>query len=306
MFATSEDPDYPAAQLNNVSPSTKGWQSERFCTFPQELGFELDDGDASITQIQVLSHQLKIASKIEIYVGQGSSYSSANFKRLGYLSLDSNERSNFQARELKTVFIDHAGRYLKLLVNENHPNKLNVCNQVGIVAISLLGIDGETALANAAASGGPSAIAGPRGLESRKPAYKSPYNDLSVDINLDPQTAGKLRQLADAKAKAIENEDYVVAKQIKVVEQDLKAMGSRLAQLDMAKSEAVATEDYDLAKEIKDECDKLKVEIEQKVVTYNSDQSCFPPVILTNFLLIESLLYADQKHPDSWCEAWKQ
>ena len=94
------------------------------------------------------------------------------------------------------------------------------------------------------------------------------YNDLSIDMNLDPQTAAKLRQLADAKARAISREDYLTAKQIKNVEQELKTLGSKLAQLDMAKSEAVAVEDYDLAKEIKDESDELRGKIEEKVAIF--------------------------------------
>jgi centrosomal protein CEP104 len=126
---SSEDGDYPAAQLNTVSPSTRGWQSVRFCPYPQELGFEMLDGYVIISQIQLLSHQSKISNKVEIFIGEGSSYRTATFKRLGYLSLDSNERSNFQARELKTVFIDHAGKYIKLLINENHVNKQNIYNQ---------------------------------------------------------------------------------------------------------------------------------------------------------------------------------
>ena len=85
-------------------------------------------------------------------------------------------------------------------------------------------------------------------------------------MNLDPQTAAKLRQLAEAKAHAIDKEDYLTAKQIKSVEQELKTLGSKLAQLDMAKSEAVAVEDYDLAKEIKDESDELRGQIEQKIM----------------------------------------
>eukprot|EP01039_Chlorochromonas_danica_P000180 gene180-190_t len=251
---TSEDPDYPASQLNEVHPTTKGWQSVRFCSYPQELGFQFLDGEERVTQIQLLSHQNKISSKVEIFVGRGPTYASATFKRLGYLSLDSNERSNYQARELKTVFVDNMGSFLKLLIFENHVNKMNTFNQVGVVALSLLGADDR----DDAKSVSPA-------VRGDKPIYKNPCSDLTVDINLDPQTANKLRQLAEAKAKAIASEDYITAKQIKVVEQDLKSLGSRLAQLDMAKSEAVAAEDYDLAKEIKDECDGLRLEIEKKI-----------------------------------------
>jgi hypothetical protein len=56
------------------------------------------------------------------------------------------------------------------------------------------------------------------------------YNDLSIDMNLDPQTAAKLQQLANTKARAISREDYLTAKQIKSVEQELKTLGSKLAQ----------------------------------------------------------------------------
>jgi len=192
VHATSEDPSYPAEELNVHSPNTRGWQSVKFCEFPQELGFEIDGGDVKVSQVQILSHQSKIATKIEIFIGAGSSYSSATFKRLGYLSLDSNERSQYQARELKTVYIDNQGRYIRLLVHRNYVNKQNLFNQVGIVAVNLLGADngggGERSSGGAlhAAGGG---------------AYNNPLNDLSIDMNLDPQTAAKLRLLSDAKVR---------------------------------------------------------------------------------------------------------
>jgi centrosomal protein CEP104 len=247
-----------------VVPSTKGWQSVRFSTYPQELIFELADGEAKITKIQVLSHQSKIAKKIDIYIGLGTHHTTAKFKRLGYLTLDSNERSSFQARELKTVFVDQNGKYIKFLIHEHHENKQNVFRQVGIVAVSFLGeINNETNnnLLNHPLSNNQYKL----GDDAKKISYRSPYNDITVDLALDPQTANKLRQLAEAKSRAIANEDYVTAKQIKLVEQELKALGSKLAQLDMAKSEAVAAEEYDLAKEIKDETDDLRKEIERKV-----------------------------------------
>jgi hypothetical protein len=35
---SSEDNGYPASELNVHSPTTKGWQSIRFCEYPQEIG----------------------------------------------------------------------------------------------------------------------------------------------------------------------------------------------------------------------------------------------------------------------------
>lgn len=97
VFATSEDADYPAGELNVHSPQTRGWQSSRFCDYPQEIGIWFPDGAVSISQVQLLSHQSKIATRVELFVGSGpDGYESATFTRLGYLSLDSNERSSFK------------------------------------------------------------------------------------------------------------------------------------------------------------------------------------------------------------------
>lgn len=208
---SSEDPDYPASQLNTVSPSTRGWQSVRMCVYPQEVGFELLGGETQISQLQLLSHQSKVSTKVEIYIGTGSSYKTATFNRLGYLSLDSNERSGFSARELKTVYIDNIfGSFIKLIINEPHMNKQNIYNQVGIIAVSLMGNADDAAPAKGAA----------KYIPGHKPsAPGTNYNDLSIDLNLDPQTAAKLRQLSEAKSRAVDAEDYPTAKRIKEVEQ---------------------------------------------------------------------------------------
>eukprot|EP00596_Hydrurales_sp_CCMP1899_P007588 CAMPEP_0119054078 /NCGR_PEP_ID=MMETSP1177-20130426/74837_1 /TAXON_ID=2985 /ORGANISM="Ochromonas sp, Strain CCMP1899" /LENGTH=179 /DNA_ID=CAMNT_0007034207 /DNA_START=554 /DNA_END=1090 /DNA_ORIENTATION=+ len=144
-------------------------------------------------------------------------------------------------------------------------------SQVGIVALNLLGSEDEQGHSPGASSS--------HSKGNQKPILNNPLNDLSIDMNLDPPTAEKLRLLSDAKAKAVATEDYATAKKIKVVEGELKSLGTQLAQLDMAKRLAVADEDYDKAKEIKDEVDSLRNEIEQKIlavripgVTDNPDQ----------------------------------
>lgn len=130
VFAASEDVDYPAAELNYHSPQTKGWQSARFCEFPQEIGLAFADGVVNISQIQLLSHQSKIATRIELFVGTGDGYFDATFTRLGYLSLDSNERTQYKARELKSVYIRARGAFLKLVIHKCYANPQNLFNQV--------------------------------------------------------------------------------------------------------------------------------------------------------------------------------
>ena len=38
---SGEDAEYRAVELNKHTPSTKGWQTARFCEYPQEIGLEL-------------------------------------------------------------------------------------------------------------------------------------------------------------------------------------------------------------------------------------------------------------------------
>ena len=254
VHVTTEDAGYPADELNVHSPTTKGWKSAKYCEYPQELGFEFLGGVVRLSQVQILSHQALIATKIEVSVGVGgSNYQTAKFSKLGFLSLDSNERASFQARELKTVHVDQTGQYIKFVCHRNYANKFNTHNQIGIVAVNFLGTE----------SAEDERMLDSSDMDAVQP--RNTLNDLSVDMNLDATTASKLRLLAEAKNRAIATEDYLTAKEIKGVENELKTLGSRLAQLDIAKREAVRREDYDRAKEIKDDCDAIRHEIEQKV-----------------------------------------
>ena len=278
VHCSGEDPEYPAKELNNHSPHTRGWQALRFCEYPQEVGLQLQikggaEQTREISQLQILSHQSKIGSKIEIYVGMGSDYHSASYQRLGHLSLDSNERSGYQARELKTVFLNQKAQYIRLLIHKCHQNKYNLFNQVGIVAINLLGksdedddddYDGDEygnydnygshiksqqyrgkkgSPAQAVPQDASSMSAFDRIVNGSKDSKHQ--TDLSSELNLDAQVAEKLNKLIAAKNKAIDIEDYILAKQIKNVENELKILGGRIAQIDIAKKEAVKTEDYD-------------------------------------------------------------
>ena len=40
VFCTGSDAGFPVTELNEHSPHTKGWQSPRFCEYPQEIGIE--------------------------------------------------------------------------------------------------------------------------------------------------------------------------------------------------------------------------------------------------------------------------
>lgn len=53
------------------------------------------------------------------------------------MSLDDNSKTDFKARELKSVHVRATGLYLKLLIHKPHPNHLNVYQQVCLIILSI-------------------------------------------------------------------------------------------------------------------------------------------------------------------------
>lgn len=302
---TSEDPEYPASELLAHSSQTKGWQTARFCDFPQEIGLQFET-PVHLRQVQFLSHQSKIATKVELFTalpseGQNCRYEAATFKRLGYLSLDSNERSQFQARELKSVYVDVSAQFLRIVLHKCHVNRYNIVNQVGLIALhcsgEVLGPDlavgppppnPALARSNAAdnaqapAPGQRSAAAPAAPSAARADAAPSPPPQQSAaaaanaseqaqdaaqaaadEMRYDERTLERIRALTTAKQRAVEAEDYEEAKRCKEMLTRLRQTGQLLRELEERKRAAVQNEDYDAAKALKVEIDKLRSSIER-------------------------------------------
>ena len=134
---SSESESNVADELNNVN-SNRGWQSAPYASFPQQVVLQFPK--TTIHHMELLSHHSKIAHRIELHAGMASSRdNSVRWRRLGFFSLNSNERSNFKSRELKTVPVNIKANMLKLILLENHINARNPSNQVGIMRIELFG-----------------------------------------------------------------------------------------------------------------------------------------------------------------------
>ena len=58
-----------------------------------------------------------------------------------YVSLSDNEKTGFKARELKSVQVDAVGVFLKINIHKNHINKFNLYNQVGVIAVNVIGTE---------------------------------------------------------------------------------------------------------------------------------------------------------------------
>lgn len=118
-----------------------------------ELGFK-----ARLRKIQLLSHHFLIPSTVEFFVGDipdGFEHILENvrYTRLGYVNhiylhlvsyflilstilfsryvtLSDNAKTNFLARELKSVHVDAVGKFVKLVIHKNYINRHNLYNQV--------------------------------------------------------------------------------------------------------------------------------------------------------------------------------
>ncbi len=144
---------------------------------------------------------------LTVYVGVSTEskgdHNTAAFTRLGYLSLDSNERSNYKARELKSVYVHTKGSYLKFVIKANHVSQQNLFNQVSLIAVRIVGV------------GGSAPVGG-----------YNPDTDVGVELVVDARTAKEMRELAVRKELAIRREDYELAKQLKTDIANLKKVHS--------------------------------------------------------------------------------
>jgi centrosomal protein CEP104 len=122
-----------------------------------------------------------------------------------YVELSSNERTEFKARELKSVHVDAEGLFLKLVLHKNHVNRSNLYNQVGIVAINVIGTDKDSMLLEQPEAktsvnydADPSVVAA-----VNRPDYISPLDDLAFAMYQDPEISQIIRALDKKKTEFV-------------------------------------------------------------------------------------------------------
>ncbi len=95
--------------------------------------------------MQILAHNQKIPTRIDIHVSKkrtiaqedknendpsspsvGKISNSITFERLGYVNFDDNSKTNYRARELKSISLDVKVTYVKLVIHTCHGNNKNV------------------------------------------------------------------------------------------------------------------------------------------------------------------------------------
>ena len=161
-------------------------------------------------------------------------YFQCKFKRLGYLSLDQNERSNYQvclvvlnlnsdpvkARELKSVYIDVEVEFFKLVIHKCYINRYNLFNQVctferrsGVTEHAGWDHSREhlrccprwcSSKTGYFWSNWHPHYANKAQLNAVVKKKPSPNDDLEFNMNYDPITANQIKDVAAAKDRAVQ------------------------------------------------------------------------------------------------------
>lgn len=278
VSSSGHEDGFSARELMIHAPTVSGWRSPRFCQFPQEIVLQMVER-CRIRKLQLLAHQYMISSKIEFYISESLPeyfvpYQAERFRRLGYVSLSDNEKTGCKARELKSVYVDAVGQFLKLIFHQNHANKYNIYNQVALVAINIIGDPADLGDEGNITSreklidhylGHNTEDPALEGTCTGKSDYISPLDDLAFDMYQDPEVAQIIRKLDERKREAVQKERYDYAKKLKQAIADLQKVGERLGRYEVEKRCAVEKEDYDLAKEKKQQMEQYRAKVYEQL-----------------------------------------
>ena len=257
---TSQDPFYPLSNLIQKN-NTYGWQSSRFCSYPQEIVVDFHSY-VNIKLINLLMHEKKIPTMIEFIncipkiMDTKNAYNNNIYytqKRIGFIKLSSNAETNYKARELRKVHVDIFTRRLKLILHRNYPNTFNLFCQVGIISMNFLGyiIPDEIDKDNV-------------NLNYSELLLDEDINDLDENVvleKMDQTSKEKLKLLINELNEKRINEQYEECKMIKRKIDLLKKLSMKIYHLENYKNQFSLINDFDKSQKIKNEIDTLKKKI---------------------------------------------
>ena len=255
---TSQDPFYPLTNL--IQKNNKyGWQSSRFCSYPQEIIIEFHSY-VNIKQINILIHEKKIPSMIEFVncfeqkIGKQKFYRE---KKIGFIKLSSNEESNFKARELRKIHVNIFTKRLKLLLHKNYSNIYNIFCQVGLIFMNFIGyilpeLDEEKKENN---------INEENNLNYDDLLLDSDIDDIDESIiyeKMDEETKEKLKNLLEELEEKKKEEKYEECRLIKNKIDQLKKISFKIYNLENYKQQYLNINNFDKSQKIKNDINILK------------------------------------------------
>ncbi|XP_055642781.1 centrosomal protein of 104 kDa isoform X2 [Toxorhynchites rutilus septentrionalis] len=254
VFASDEDSDYPASELNSHSPTVHGWRSNRTSSVaPKEIVLRFFN-PARIVRIQVLAHQYYIPERLELWLhysskGAPSTPSSQSFEYMGFVALSDNSSTNYTSRELQSVTVTpKVGSHLKLHLGSPYPNKFNKDNQVALLAINILGEELSADELIMAQHNSAVLSATPSNLEMLNSSLASICDDLSYSMYVEESICNVVRRMEVLKLQAVQDERFEYARKLKLCMGALRTAGERLGRYALAKRQAVQQEDFTTAR----------------------------------------------------------
>ncbi|KAI4498659.1 hypothetical protein M0802_006365 [Mischocyttarus mexicanus] len=198
--------------------------------------------------------QFAKAEKLEIWTTKEENASvTTEFNYLGYITLSDNASTFYKSRELKSVALPETEAVsLKLRLYKPHSNAHNIHDQVGLIAINILGEPYDQELSG-------------QGDAPYNPHYTSPYDDLAFEMYVDREVAKIIKQMEAQKLQAVEEERFEYASKLKVTMENLRKAGERLGKYELEKKYAIALEDYDKAKAKKSQAQQYRQQVYQSL-----------------------------------------
>ena len=251
--SSSQDNQHPLRELKK-GLAGHGWQSSRFCQYPQYMYVQFSQ-PVLIKRIDMVLHETNISSMIKFYsyVPKDkdeyiSNYKQAKYDYIGFIRTDNNERSNFEARESRKIYINSKSLFLKLEFEKNYFNNYNLFNQIGILKLEFFGdylpyIGGSNK----------------NNRLILKHALEKKYEN---DMDLETICGQQLNELKKQMNYNIEIENYLECKEIKKKIEKVRLYGKRIFDLEEEKKLAINNEDFSKAIEIKNIVDKMKINLQ--------------------------------------------
>ena len=261
--ASTEDPENPFYAIIS-GLKNNGWSSVRYSTYPQELLIQICR-PCRLRQINLVFHEYKIPSKIDLYYFFPKTFSDFNldiedliFEKIGYIIPDTNTRTNYQAREFKKIYLNENVYYLKFVFHQNYNNLKNVFNQVGLVSIECFGVDFTANNIN----GLYPKIDQPTDFFSKESLFPLIKKKSEYDVSmLDEVCISKIQELKEALNLTLKIENYDQANKIKEMIQLVRKLGVKINDEKENKEKALEMEDYETCKIAKNNIEFLREKV---------------------------------------------
>ena len=256
--ATSEDPEHPLYSIIS-NEKKEGWCSSPFCKYPQEIIIQLNK-PSKLSQINLTLHESKIPTKIDFYYfypeqkkekgkNKKESFDLNNipFLKLGFITPNSNQKTNFKAREFQKIKINQNVFFIKFVLHKNHINLENKYNQVSIISVEFFGNEIENfsdfhKYSNINMS------------NNKEIANKQKYND----EDLDEVCLSKLMEIKITLDLCVQKEKYESAKIFRELYQRVRLLGEKMKNLSDSKLKCIEINDFDSCKKLQGDIDRIK------------------------------------------------